>query len=129
MNRRRKRNRPVAARDLPPDGRTAFQAALAVCGLLALAVWLVFGQTLHHEFVNYDDGWYVFDNPLVVRGLSLQGIHWAFSTTLAGNWHPLTWLSLMLDGQFCGPRPWGYHLTTFCCTPPRRFFCFGFCGG
>ena len=72
MNRRRKRNRPAAVGDLPSDTRPAFGAALAVCCLLVLAVWLAFGQTLQHEFVNCDDGLYVSDNPLVVRGLSLQ---------------------------------------------------------
>ncbi len=76
-----------------------------------MAVWLVFGQTLHHEFVNYDDPLYVTETPLVTGGLSLQAVQWAFSTTRAGNWHPLTWLSLMLDGQLYGRQPWGYHLT------------------
>ena len=129
MNRRRKRNRPAAVGDLPSDGRPAFGAALAVCCLLVLAVWLAFGQTLQHEFVNCDDGLYVSDNPLVVRGLSLEGIHWAFTTTLAGNWHPLTWLSHMLDCQFCGPRPWGYHFTGVLLHAGTAILSSGTCGG
>ena len=112
MNRRRKTNLPVAIPNLPPDGRPASGAAWAVCCLLVLAVWLVFGQTLNHEFVNCDDQLYVTDSPQVICGLTLQGVGWAFTTTRAGNWHPLTWLSLMLDGQFFGSRPWGYHLTS-----------------
>ena len=85
--------------------------AFAVSGLLLLAVVLVFGQTVRHEFINFDDSLYVYDTPQVTGGLSLRGIGWAFTTLRTGNWHPLTWLSLMLDGEVCGPRPWGYHLT------------------
>src|SRR4051812_4653391 len=69
---------------------------LAVCGLVLAAIALVFGQTVHHEFVNYDDELYVVDNALVARGLTARGIVWAFTTSHASNWHPLTWLSHML---------------------------------
>ena len=75
---------------------------LAVCGLLVLAVALVFGQTVRFEFVNYDDNEYVYENPQVAHGLTVQGIAWAFTTGHASNWHPLTWLSHMLDCQFYG---------------------------
>ncbi len=109
----RKHDKPRLAKPNDPcePRKPASRAAWAVCGLLAVAVWLVFGQTLHHEFVNYDDPLYVTETPLVTGGLSLQAVQWAFSTTRAGNWHPLTWLSLMLDGQLYGRQPWGYHLT------------------
>ena len=82
-----------------------------VCGFLALAVLLVFGQTVRHEFINFDDALYVSETPQVTGGSTLEGVHWAFHTDRAGNWHPLTWLSLMLDGELCGTRPWAYHLT------------------
>ena len=52
-----------------------------VCLFLAAIVWLVFGQTLHHEFVNYDDNLYVYENPAVTSGLKLKGIEWAFTHT------------------------------------------------
>ena len=64
-------------------------AVLAVCGFLLLAVGLVFGQTINHEFVNFDDTIYVYDNPHVTHGLTAAGIVWAFTTMQASNWHPL----------------------------------------
>jgi hypothetical protein len=69
----------------------------AVCALLVLAVFLVFGQTLGYDFVNYDDQDYVYDNPNVSRGLTFSGIAWAFTHFHSFNWHPLTWLTHMLD--------------------------------
>jgi Flp pilus assembly protein TadD len=83
----------------------------AVCGLLALLVTLVFGQTVRYDFVNYDDGTLVYDNPMVTRGLSVQGIGSAFTANVANMWYPLTLISYMLDTQMYGPKPWGYHLT------------------
>ena len=83
----------------------------AVCGLLVLAVGLVFGQTVTHEFVNWDDPEYVYENPHVRRGLSVEGVVWAFTHRYAANWHPLTWMSHMLDCQVYGLWAGGHHLT------------------
>jgi hypothetical protein len=83
----------------------------AVCIFLAAITFAVFGQTLRHEFVNYDDDDYVSENPEVARGLTLKGIVWAFTHVHAFNWHPLTWFSHMLDCQFYGLNPGGHHLT------------------
>jgi hypothetical protein len=85
--------------------------AVAICVLLAAITWLVFGQTLRYQFVNYDDDYYVFKNAQVTRGLTLEGIVWAFTHVHSSNWHPLTWISHMLDCQFCGLNPGGHHLT------------------
>jgi len=74
-------------------------------------VWAVFGQTAHHEFVNYDDQIYVYDNLAVSQGLNWSGVVWAFKNLDAGFWHPLTWLSLMTDAQLYGLQAGGYHLT------------------
>jgi protein O-mannosyl-transferase len=82
-----------------------------VCIFLATIVWIVFGQTLRHDFINYDDNEYVCENPRIVSGLSLDGIQWAFSHVHAGNWHPLTTISHMLDCQLYGLQPWGHHMT------------------
>ncbi len=82
-----------------------------VCIGLVLAVLAVFGQTAGFGFVNYDDNNYVYDNPMVARGLTSKGIVWAFSNAHANNWHPLTWLSHMLDCQLYGLHPGGHHLT------------------
>jgi Flp pilus assembly protein TadD len=82
----------------------------AVCLFLALAVWGVFGQTLHHSFV-FDDRGYVYENPAITEGLHWKGVVWAFTHSHGGNWHPLTTLSHMLDCQLFGLNPRGHHLT------------------
>ena len=78
--------------------------------MLAAITFAVFGQTLTHEFIYYDDDDYVFENPVVAQGLTFKGIVWAFSCHV-DNWHPLTWLSHMLDCQLYGLHPGGHHLT------------------
>ena len=93
-----------------PDHRNRF-TSLAVCGFLLLAVGLVFGQTIHHEFVNYDDHQYVYDNPHMVHGQTVEKIAWAFTNCHAANWHPLTWLSHILDFQLYGLQAGGHHAT------------------
>jgi protein O-mannosyl-transferase len=85
--------------------------SFAVCLLLALAVWIVFGQTLGHEFVNSDDQIYITDNPTVLGGLSLKGIVWAFTHNVNVNWTPLTVISHMVDCQLYGTNAGGHHLT------------------
>ena len=82
-----------------------------MCVVLALAVFLVFGQTLRYGFVNFDDDSYFSSNYHVKAGLTWNGVLWAFRTGHASNWHPLTWLSLMLDAQLFGTGPTGPHLT------------------
>ena len=82
--------------------------------LLAAATVAVFWQVSRHEFVNYDDPAYVTFNPVVQQGLTWPGVKWAF-TNLHGEatyWHPVTWLSHMLDCQLFGLRPAGHHLTS-----------------
>jgi protein O-mannosyl-transferase len=84
---------------------------LAVCGFLLLAVLLVFGQTVNHDFVNYDDDVHVSQNLHVMRGLTGEGIVWAITTYHACNWQPLTWLSHQLDCQIYGLKAGGHHLS------------------
>jgi tetratricopeptide (TPR) repeat protein len=79
-------------------------------GLIAL-IWVVFGQTLTHAFVNFDDESYVYANPTVSRGISPQAISWAFSHIVSHNWHPLTTISHMLDCQLFDLKPGGHHFT------------------
>jgi tetratricopeptide (TPR) repeat protein len=62
-------------------------------------------------FISLDDNMYVTDNVHVQRGLTRENVAWAFTNTHAGHWHPLTWLSLMLDYELCGLHPAGYHMT------------------
>lgn len=84
---------------------------LAICVALAGITWTVFGQTLRYDFINYDDNLYVYENPNIVSGLTRPAILWAFTHAHAGNWHPLTSLSHMLDCQVFGLNAGGHHLT------------------
>ncbi len=96
-----------------PTQRAVRQTALivAICSVLVGITWLVFAQTVRHQFVTYDDPQYVYANPEVSAGLSLSRITWAFTHTIAGNWHPLTTISHMLDCQLYGLDPAGHHFT------------------
>lgn len=73
-----------------------------ICALLALMTLAVYWPVVHQEFTNYDDLDYVTNNPQVQRGITEPTVVWAFTTTHAHNWHPLTWLSHMLDCDLFG---------------------------
>jgi len=82
--------------------------ALALVALTTIAYWGI----KDNGFVSYDDDVYVVANSHVQGGLSWQNVAWAFTSTSAANWHPLTWLSHMLDVQLFSPNPSGHHLTS-----------------
>jgi tetratricopeptide (TPR) repeat protein len=84
---------------------------LGVCSVIVVLIWIVFGQTLHYDFVNYDDKTYVYGNSLVTAGLSLHGLSQAFVDTQTNNWHPLTIISHMIDCQLFGLKAGGHHFT------------------
>ena len=84
---------------------------LAAYVFLVALTWSVFGQTLGHEFINYDDPSYVYENPHVRGGVTMQGIAWAFAHSHGQNWHPLTSISHILDCQFYGLKAGGHHFT------------------
>jgi protein O-mannosyl-transferase len=84
---------------------------VGICVAIAALVWLVFGQTLNHRFINYDDDTYLHHTPQVRQGLSWSGMQWAFTSVHAGNWHPLTTLTHMLDCELYGLEPRGHHFT------------------
>ena len=86
--------------------RTNALIAIALAGLTAA----IYAQVAAFDYVNYDDPYYVRENLIVQRGLTWQGVKWAFTTTTLGNWHPLTWLSYMLDCQLFGAGPGAQHL-------------------
>src|SRR5256884_238737 len=77
---------------------------------LVAITWAVFGQTIGHQFINYDDPLYVLDNAHVRAGLTWRGIAWAFTHVHSQNWHPLTTISHMLDCQLFGVNPGAHHL-------------------
>jgi tetratricopeptide (TPR) repeat protein len=81
------------------------------CGLLAFATIAVYWPVTHFDFINLDDRDYVSRNPVVAQGLNWRGMQWAFQTGHAANWHPLTWLSHMLDVQLFGMNPGAHHRT------------------
>lgn len=78
--------------------------------ILATVTALPYIQMTSHEFINWDDSFYIYNNPIVCAGLSWIGIGWAFITGTASNWHPLTWISHMLDSSLFGPTPQAAHL-------------------
>ncbi|HON59202.1 MAG TPA: tetratricopeptide repeat protein [Smithella sp.] len=81
-----------------------------LCGLLLAAMVAgVYWRVGKNEFIVWDDPYYIYENPLVASGLSWLGVGWAFVTFTASNWHPLTWLSHMLDTTLFGPTPRAAH--------------------
>lgn len=79
---------------------------------LAIVTLVVFGQVCQNDFVGYDDPYYLTNNPHVKYGISPDSIIWAFTTTLSANWHPLTWMSHILDCQLFGLNPLWHHLVS-----------------
>jgi Tfp pilus assembly protein PilF len=92
---------------------------------LAVATLAVYWPATGYDFVNLDDQVYVSECPPVLAGVTAEGLRWAFTTTAGGAWHPVTWLSLLLDGQFFGPRPGGYHLTNVLLHVANTLLLFG----
>jgi len=88
-----------------------FQAGV-VCALLVVATLAGYWPVVGYDFVTYDDPVYVYENAHVQSGLTAQSVRWAFANLEAGFWHPLTWLSLLVDRACFGLRPGGYHLTS-----------------
>ena len=85
---------------------------LYICALLAVSTAAVYARAAGFSFVGYDDPIYVTSNPVVLRGLTADGVTWAFSTYHAANWHPASWLSHMLDVDLWGMWAGGHHLTS-----------------
>ena len=93
------------------NSRNDRRITIAVCIFLTAIVWVVFGQTLGHDFVNFDDDRYVYENPEVSRGLTIDGLKWLLTHSHASLWHPLTTLSHMTDCQIYGLKAGGHHFT------------------
>ena len=82
-----------------------------VCLFLILVTAVVYFPVATHRFINFDDPDYVTGNPYVQAGLRPESIRWALTVVFSSNWHPLTWMSHMLDCQLYGQNPAGHHLT------------------
>ena len=82
-----------------------------ICLVLIVVTLAAFWQVRNHEFVHLDDHEHITENRHLYQGMTLEGVVWAFSFTDVAYWHPMTWLSLMLDYELYGLSPSGYHLT------------------
>ncbi len=115
MSKRRHKTSPPTAAPATPiveakkPSRWFTSQSLVVLALVAITL-AVYWPVTRFEFINYDDHDYVTENYHVLGGLTASGLKWAFLTGHASNWHPLTWLSHMLDCQLFGPRPGWHHL-------------------
>ena len=92
------------------DFRTSKRSVLVIVTLF-LGTLLIYWPVCQYEFLNFDDTDYITKNPIVQAGLSVKGVFWALQTAHASNWHPLTWLSHMLDCELYGLAPGGHHVT------------------
>jgi tetratricopeptide (TPR) repeat protein len=97
-------NKTPSASNAPPQTTWSGQG-LWLALLLAGLTWALYFPVTGHDFINFDDPEYVTKDPHVPQGLTLANVRWAF-----GTWHPLTWLSLMLDVNLFGTGPRGFHL-------------------
>jgi tetratricopeptide (TPR) repeat protein len=88
------------------------KSRFVICLLLAAVTLAVFWQVGSNDFINFDDPGYVYENPHVVTGLTLENVRWAFTSADMGNWHPLAWLSHMTDCQIFGLNPRGHHFSS-----------------
>lgn len=116
MSRSRRERRAASRAGLPERPKAAAAAAslaqVAWVGLgLLAAVGIAYWPVRRFGFVRFDDPLYVTENPHVLGGLSWDAIRWSFATGYAANWHPLTWMSHMLDIQLFGIDPGAHHLT------------------
>lgn len=102
----------AAAKSPPPPTAKPQRKTIAFAAALFALVFISFSPVLSNDFVNFDDAAYLTTNTHVQSGLTSENVRWAFTTTTASNWHPLTWISHMLDCQIYGMRPWGHHLTS-----------------
>ncbi|HVM50146.1 MAG TPA: tetratricopeptide repeat protein [Candidatus Acidoferrum sp.] len=107
-----------------PERRKWEPAAVCYC-LLALITLAVYLPVLEARFVTFDDTYYVTDNQHVQAGLTWEGTRWAFTHYHAANWHPVTWLSHMLDCQLYGLNPLGPHLTNLLFHTANTLLLFG----
>ena len=96
---------------MPPSHATRLKRPDLVILLgLAVITFGIYAQVIGHQFITLDDPTYIQENPMVNRGVTLAGLAWAFTTFHAANWHPLTWISHMIDCQLFGTNAGGHLL-------------------
>jgi len=106
------RSTSVSARKAAPPGDVATRGRLDFLILLGLAAvtFAIYAQVIGHQFITLDDPTYIRENPMVNRGVTAAGLAWAFTTFHVANWHPLTWISHMIDCQLFGANAGGHLL-------------------
>jgi protein O-mannosyl-transferase len=93
---------PTRKRQAAPKSDLSRTPVILTCVLVALAILAAYSRTFAYGFVSFDDGTYVYQNSMVKAGVSFRSLAWAFTTFYASNWHPLTWISYMLDAELFG---------------------------
>jgi tetratricopeptide (TPR) repeat protein len=96
---------------MPESNALSRRVELLICLAFIAATFAVYWQVQTHDFLNYDDTLYVTKNRHVQAGLTWKGLAWAFATGHASNWHPITWVSHMLDCQIFGVSAGKHHFT------------------
>jgi tetratricopeptide (TPR) repeat protein len=91
--------------------QTKTRNVVLICAVLTIVTLGLYLPCLHHDFINFDDDEYITANPHLQDRTAWTAVKWAFSTGYASNWHPLTWLSHILDYQIYGLNAGGHHLT------------------
>jgi protein O-mannosyl-transferase len=110
---RRKDEAPVVTAKPTAAGSDLFSSpqkrSAILCLLLVLITLALYNPIVHNQFIDYDDGGYIFQNQHVQAGIRWSTVRWAFTTYEVANWHPLTWLSHALDWQLFKSNPAGHH--------------------
>jgi len=106
---------PIPAGDIPAakaTPRARISRSVVLAALIAVAVLAAFAPAVRNGFINYDDDSNLLQNTRVQQGITLEGLRWAFTTVRTANWHPLTWISHMIDFQLFGSWAGGHHMTS-----------------
>lgn len=111
QNRQNRQNRPTGKAKQPSWSNSSRSSSLWISVALGVVILAVYAPVGHHDFLNYDDDKYVTENAVVGNGLTWRGVWWAFTAAEASNWHPLTWLSHMLDVTLFGLNAGPHHVT------------------
>ena len=112
LNRRFRRHSPRPSAPPPKPEQLRLAARRPALRGLALLIAVAYWPLASNDFINYDDDDYVVENEFVNQGLTVNGAVWATTAMYTANWHPLTWLSHMLDCQLFGLKPAGHHLVS-----------------
>src|SRR6266567_4513054 len=105
-------SRPDFTRVTLSNRSSSAKTRLLFCLLLFGLMMVVFLPSARNDFVNFDDPIYIYANPYVQQGFTGDAIRWAFTTFEGGFWHPLTWLSIMLDCRLFGVHAGAHHIVS-----------------